>query len=232
MPQNRWLKASSRGSSSVNQSRVALICVCEDRQFYRPGEVKESFMKIQLSKMPTPGGVGKPIQPSNVSRGNRSIPQTTKRGEPYKLLGAVNVKVMIKLVIIAITVSVGGLGMGWKPLGDKTKYRITWKTPQAGSYVDQTNIVRGTIYPKPEGMSLWIFEQPAFGDAYPKRVPVKSNGDFEAIMPFGDLAHRDTEFQLYGMVLQPETHFREMDKIKIIEVPKGQKITPMSVIRK
>lgn len=81
-------------------------------------------------------------------------------------------------------------------------------------------------------MSVWIFEQPSFGDAYPQRASIKSNGDFEMKMPFGDMAHPECEFQLYGMVLPPETHFREMDKIKIAEVPKGQKITPISVRRK
>lgn len=78
-------------------------------------------MKTAKSKTPALAGAGEPNQPSLVEL-YQSLSETWKREKPYKQLGGVR----IKILIVVVTISFGGLGMGFKGLREKpVRYKIT-----------------------------------------------------------------------------------------------------------
>ena len=184
-------------------------------------------MKPSCMKMPTLRGAGKPNQPCKMADRFGSTRMTKGKGKNYSLLGFLD----LKITFIILVLGGGGAFFGLKSKAAKPQtYRITWKTPKAGGAVNQTNLVQGTIYPVPKDKTLWIFQQPSFGGAYSKRPSVEEDGDFTMPMPFGNEAHPGWGFQLYGMVLPPETHFGEMADLGT--APRGAKISPITVLRR
>lgn len=182
-------------------------------------------MKIFGSKTPTLRGAGQPHRPLLVNF-IRSVSLTAERGKPYKRRG----EVLVKILLVVITIGSGSFGVSRLSADKPVQYKIDWKSPEPAGLVDQTNILRGVIHPKPEGKSFWLFEQPSFSGVYPKEVPVKKNGEFEIRMPFGDANHSGCTFDVYGMVLPAGTHFREMDNM--FHAPKGEKISQVTFTRR